>query len=124
MPQNNKTKTVIRDPSPTVPVLKKLCLSMICAAIFIRFLPMYPLDELKDDYFVESTSLTYKFCYLTIVTTLVRFKYYFAWMFADATCNNAGIGFNGYDERGNAKWDKVSNIDILKFEVSVKYIFK
>lgn len=76
------------------------------------------MDEFKDDYFVERTSLTYKFWYLSVITTLVRFKYYFAWTFADATCNNAGIGFNGYDANGIARWDKFSNIDILKFEVS------
>lgn len=98
--------------------MKKVCLSMTCAAIFTRLVPVYPLDELKDDYFVEGTSLTYKFWYLGIVTSLVRFKYYFAWTFADATCNNAGIGFNGFDEKGNAKWDRFSNIDIFKFEVS------
>lgn len=109
---------MIRDPSPTKAVFKKVCLSLSCAIVFTRFLPLYPLDELKDDYFMESTSLTYKFCYLSVVTTLVRFKYYFAWTFADATCNNAGIGFNGYDQHGNAKWDRVSNIDIIKFEVS------
>lgn len=55
-----------------------------------------------------------------MVTTLIRFKYYFAWTFADATCNNAGIGFNGFDVNGNAKWDRFSNVDILKFEVSKK----
>lgn len=47
----------------------------------------------------------------------VRFKYYYAWIFADAICNNSGFGFNGYDERGNARWDAASNIDVYKFEV-------
>lgn len=109
---------MIRDPSPAVHVIKKVILSVICAVIFIKFLPLYPLDELKDDYFVERTSLTYKFWYLSVMTTLVRFKYYFAWTFADAICNNAGIGLNGYNEMGFERWDKFSNIDILKFEVS------
>lgn len=80
---------------------------------------MYPLGELKDDFFVEGTSVTYKFWYLSVVTTLIRFKYYFAWTFADAICNNSGIGFNGYDERGGAKWDRFSNVDIVKFEASI-----
>jgi lysophospholipid acyltransferase 1/2 len=30
----------------------------------------------------------------------------------------AGLGFNGYDESGNAKWDLINNADILTIEVS------
>lgn len=52
-----------------------------------------------------------------LATMLIRFKYYYAWMFADAICNNSGLGFNGYDERGHAQWDLTSNVDIYKFEV-------
>lgn len=48
---------------------------------------------------------------------LVRFKYYHAWIFADAICNNSGLGFNGYDENHQSRWDKVSNVDAFKFEV-------
>lgn len=51
-------------------------------------------------------------------TTLVRFKYYHAWILADAICNNSGLGFNGYDANNNPRWDGISNINILKFEVS------
>ncbi|KMQ93769.1 membrane-bound o-acyltransferase domain-containing protein 2 [Lasius niger] len=50
---------------------------------------------------------------------LVRFKYYHAWLFADAICNNSGLGFSGYDERGNAHWDLASNVDVYKFETSL-----
>ena len=28
-----------------------------------------------------------------------------------------GLGFNGYDENGKAKWNRVTNINILKVEV-------
>ena len=37
----------------------------------------------------------------------------------DSVNNTAGIGFNGYDDRGFPKWDQVSNIDPLVIEVSV-----
>lgn len=50
------------------------------------------------------------FCYLA--TLAVRCKYYLAWLLADAVCNNAGIGY-----RAPAKWDQVSNVDIIGFEV-------
>ena len=32
-----------------------------------------------------------------------------------------GLGFNGYDEKGHAKWDRITNISILKFEVTFLY---
>lgn len=60
-----------------------------------------------------------KMVYVIMSTTLVRFKYYHAWILADAICNNSGLGFNGYDENNNPKWDGISNINILKFEVIV-----
>ena len=41
---------------------------------------------------------------------------------AEAVNNMCGLGFNGYDENGNAKWNRVTNVNILKVEVTF-YIF-
>lgn len=61
-------------------------------------------------------------------TTVIRFKYYHAWLLADAICNNSGLGFNGYDKDGVAKWDMISNINVIGFEVSfrqtVAFVYK
>lgn len=54
---------------------------------------------------------------MMMATTVVRFKYYHAWLLADAICNNSGLGFNGYDDNGKSKWDLISNIDVISFEV-------
>ena len=40
-----------------------------------------------------------------------------AWVLADAVNNASGLGFNGYDANGNAKWDLVTNVRILDLEV-------
>lgn len=53
-----------------------------------------------------------------MATTVVRFKYYHAWLLADAICNNSGLGFNGYESDGNPKWDMITNINVISFEVS------
>jgi hypothetical protein len=68
--------------------------------------------------FLEQFSLPSKIMYIVIVTTICRFKYYHAWLLADAICNASGLGFNGYDAKGRARWDLISNVDVLKFEVS------
>lgn len=53
-----------------------------------------------------------------MMTMAVRFKYYFAWIFADAIVNNAGLGFNGFEESdGTQKWDMCTNIYVINFEV-------
>jgi lysophospholipid acyltransferase 1/2 len=43
-----------------------------------------------------------------------------AWTIGEAVNNASGLGFNGYDENGKAKWDLVTNIRILELEVNIK----
>ncbi|XP_012225902.1 lysophospholipid acyltransferase 6 [Linepithema humile] len=117
--KNTKEKEIILEPSPTLIVVKKVTMSLACAIIFITFIPTYPIQRVKEDGFLKNTSMLYKIWYLIVATMLVRFKYYYAWLFADAICNSSGLGFNGYDERGNANWDLISNVDVWKFETSV-----
>lgn len=66
-----------------------------------------------------STNFFTKFWFISMSTTVVRFKYYHAWLMADAICNNSGLGFNGFDEFGGEKWNLVTNINVISFEVSV-----
>lgn len=56
---------------------------------------------------------------MSMSTTIIRFKYYHAWLLSDAICNNSGLGFSGYEKDGNPKWDLISNINVLAFEVSL-----
>ena len=37
-------------------------------------------------------------------------------LLVESVSNVAGLGFNGFDEKGNEKWDLVTNIDIVKCE--------
>jgi len=40
----------------------------------------------------------------------------YAWS-GESVNTNAGLGFNGYDDRGIARWDLIDNADIAKVEV-------
>ena len=42
---------------------------------------------------------------------------------AEAVNNMCGLGFNGYDENGKAKWNRVTNVNILKVEVIFSFFF-
>lgn len=112
---NGKSQLVL-EPSPVKTVVKKVIGSFICAFIFMKFTKMYPLKNMKDEDFIENTSIPYKIWYAMMATTCTRFKYYHAWLLADAICNNSGLGFTGYDKDGNANWDLISNINVLGFE--------
>lgn len=109
---------IVMEPSPRVAVVKKLVLSLTCAAMFVTLIPFYSIQKVKEDNFLNS-SMIYKIWYLMVATMLVRLKYYHAWLFADAVCNNSGLGFNGFNEQGQAQWDLISNVDVFGFETSL-----
>jgi lysophospholipid acyltransferase 1/2 len=116
----NGTRITI-EPSPTKAVVKKVIGCLICAFVFMKFSTIYPIESLKDNDFSANTSFLYKFWFIMTSTTIVRFKYYHAWLLADAICNNSGLGFNGYDKDGNAKWDLISNINVVSFELATNF---
>lgn len=105
-------------PSPTWVVIKKVLASLLCALAFVIFIPLFPIERLKDNDFLRDTSMSYKIRYIMIAALLVRFKYYHAWIFADAICNNSGLGFSGYNEKGKPQWRATSNVDVFGFETS------
>ncbi|KAJ8676449.1 hypothetical protein QAD02_012236, partial [Eretmocerus hayati] len=117
--QTSKVNEIVLEPSPVKVVVKKVLASLLCAFVFVSLLPLFPIEKIKDDDFLGNTSMAYKYWYLTMATMLIRFKYYHAWIFADAICNNSGLGFNGYDEDGIARWDLVTNVDAFKFETAL-----
>ena len=59
----------------------------------------------------------YRIYYFYLSLGSQRAKYYIAWVLADAVNNASGLGFNGYDDDGNSKWDLVTNINIFALEV-------
>lgn len=75
----------------------------------------------SDETFLIESSIFSKIWFIIVITSLTRFKYYFAWTLADAVCNASGLGFSGYNERGDQEWNLLDNIDILRVEVSVSY---
>lgn len=107
------------EPSPTKAVIKKITASLTFAVLFVSFSSLYPIQRVKEQDFLDNTTCAYKIWYLMNSMIFVRCKYYYAWLFADAICNNSGMGYNGRDENGNDRWDLISNVDPIKFELSL-----
>lgn len=51
-----------------------------------------------------------------LVVVVYRFKYYFAWAVSEAGLIFSGFCFNGFDDKGEARWDRYSNTRIRKVE--------
>lgn len=66
-----------------------------------------------------SSPLWYRLYILYVTAICQRSRFYFLWVFADAANNASGLGFNGYNEDGRAKWDLVTNIYPVKLEVNL-----
>uniref|UniRef100_A0A1B6C2P6 Uncharacterized protein n=1 Tax=Clastoptera arizonana TaxID=38151 RepID=A0A1B6C2P6_9HEMI len=114
--RNSNSRKLVLEPSPRPEVVKKILCSIVCAAFFATFLSSFPVQRVKDEDFLEGRTALYQLGFLSIATVLIRFKYYHAWLFSDAVCNLSGLGFHGYNVDGTARWDLVTNVDILKFE--------
>lgn len=77
----------------------------------------YIIFGVLDEKFLYETPIYSKIWFIIVITSLTRFKYYFAWTLADAVCNASGFGFTGYNEKGEQEWNLLDNIDILGVEV-------
>lgn len=47
-----------------------------------------------------------------------RSKYYGVWTLTDGACILSGLGYNGVDSNGRARWDRVTNIHPHELEVA------
>ncbi|GAV08453.1 hypothetical protein RvY_18138 [Ramazzottius varieornatus] len=103
-------------PSPLWPVTRKVLTAAALCYLHITLVAAVPLELLTDDAVVSKLSFFQLMFYILIATTFIRLKYYLAWLLSDAVANASGLGFNGYDELGKARWDLVSNVDIIEVE--------
>lgn len=65
---------------------------------------------------MEESSLAYRLFYYNLSMTFYRFRYYSAWELADASIRACGAAYNGRDEKGNAKWDRIESLNLVKIE--------
>ncbi|BES92546.1 MBOAT, membrane-bound O-acyltransferase family [Nesidiocoris tenuis] len=105
-----------KEPSPTLEVLKKVVISILCAILYTVVYPYFPITRLKSEEFFL-LSIPQQIMYMYVSTTTTRFKYYHAWTLAEAICNSSGLGFSGYGSNNEEKWDLCNNVDIKSFEL-------
>ncbi|GBB99659.1 hypothetical protein RclHR1_00360008 [Rhizophagus clarus] len=104
-------------PNGFIPAMSKLCFGIFFILCIVTFGNNYPMDWTLSEEF-KNISFFNKLLYIQIASFCARLKYYIVWLLAEGACILSGLGFNGYDERGDAKWDRVSNIDIIAYETA------
>ncbi|XP_077978563.1 membrane-bound glycerophospholipid O-acyltransferase 2-like [Glandiceps talaboti] len=111
---NGKEVVVYNDPPVAATVFRKLLTGCIIGVIVFYSSLYYPIiGNVSEE--IKASSIFYRILYLEISIKTMQFKYIFAWTIADAICNSSGLGFNGYNEHGEPKWDLVTNVRIIPF---------
>lgn len=115
-------------PSATIPTLKPLLTSFVCLIWFVVGNSMFPfldtVDPQKNTPAIISSQLLSKpffsrLMYSTFSSWIVRYKYFFGWKNAEGANNIWYVGFEGFNEKGEALgWGAANNMDIFAFETA------
>ncbi len=95
-------------------------LNWIWAFIFIGVnlsltrLGFYPEWVLDPEFAKEP--FWWKMVWLDIVSFNIWTKYYIPWTFQNGNVHASGYCYNGLDNKGNHKWDKVIPLDVMRVE--------
>ncbi|CAD5114738.1 DgyrCDS3779 [Dimorphilus gyrociliatus] len=122
--QKTESSDVIKiekEPSPNRVVVKNVILAFTCIGITMSLASWYPKTLMVDENFVINHNFVYRTLICILVVFLARSKYYFGWKLGEATNNAAGLGFNGYDEKNNAKWNLIENVNIPAIEFATSF---
>ncbi|XP_043478144.1 lysophospholipid acyltransferase 1-like isoform X2 [Leptopilina heterotoma] len=103
----------------TFVALKKAIYGYLPVIAVYPILNVYKIENLLDTKFMETSSYTYQLWYMNMLVSVKRFQYYYAWIIAEAICNNAGFGLNGLDENNKPRMDLLTNINIWKLETAI-----
>ncbi|XP_031574563.1 lysophospholipid acyltransferase 2-like isoform X2 [Actinia tenebrosa] len=114
-----------KEPSSLVPVIEKSLTSLACLVIYFKFAPSFSPILNTDEEFIATHSFLWRLMFAWFSMVTLRMRYYFAFKGAEAVNNLVGLGFSGYDEKGQPLWNGMLHANILKveFPLNMKMIF-
>ncbi|BDA41335.1 Lysophospholipid acyltransferase 2 [Coccomyxa sp. Obi] len=89
--------------------------ALVCLGVHFFFVQYLPVDIVLSDWY-NSQGMLKKMAVMWLTVVVYRFKYYFAWAVSEAALIFSGFCFNGYDDKGEARWDRYANTRIRKVE--------
>jgi lysophospholipid acyltransferase 1/2 len=108
-----KAKIHANGPSTILPWFLSLMAGLLFMAIFM----MFDSQSLLDSYIGDERNVLEKVFYSWLVAIVFRCRYYMAWKISESIGNSAGLGFSGYDEKGNPQWETSKNCQPIGFEL-------
>lgn len=107
-------------PSSTIPALKRLSLGLVYLVGYTALSPHISEEYLlTDDY--DKRDFWFRCMYLLVWGKFVLYKYVACWLVTEGVCILTGLGFNGYDENGEPKWDACANMKVWLFETTPRF---
>lgn len=110
-------------PSTIIPSLNCVCRALLCY-IGIYLSTIFPVMGYINtvQYTSKSNTFLYKAMYMFVSVTVVRFKYYFAWLMAEAGTISTGLAYNGINKSNHQiQWNRVSNVHIIAVETATNF---
>ncbi|KAI5803186.1 MBOAT, membrane-bound O-acyltransferase family-domain-containing protein [Geopyxis carbonaria] len=85
--------------------------------VFTKLSTIYSAEFALSDTYMEY-SFARRVWFIYVFGLVARLKYYGVWTLTDGACILSGLGYNGVDEKGNIKWDRVTNVNAWKLETA------
>ncbi|CAG8601371.1 12798_t:CDS:10 [Ambispora leptoticha] len=114
---DDEKKNLYYIPNGFYPAMQKLMFGLFWIALNMLMAKDFTIEWTLSEEF-KKRSFLYRFYYIQIAAFCARFKYYVVWLIAEGACILSGLGFNGYDDKGNVKWNRVTNIDVIAYETA------
>ncbi|EIE25092.1 membrane bound O-acyl transferase family protein [Coccomyxa subellipsoidea C-169] len=89
--------------------------ALICLGVHFFFVQYLPIDILNSEWYYK-LGMVARMSVMWLVVVVYRFKYYFAWAVSEAGLIFSGFCFNGFSDKGEARWDRYANTRIRKVE--------
>jgi lysophospholipid acyltransferase 1/2 len=122
-----RAKEHCHEPSPLYPSSIKAIKSLISLVIYMVLNYIVTLADIQGniritmscsiDGIEPALSIPLRLLLSYVLLFKTRCFYYFVFLISESICNASGLGFRGYDERGDAQWDLVQNVDIWEVEL-------
>ncbi|RCH97814.1 lysophospholipid acyltransferase [Rhizopus azygosporus] len=102
------------------PALMRLSKSFAFIAALVYLGPTYNFFQALQPAWSHK-SFWSKIFFIQLSAFLTRCKYYTVWYLSEGASILAGMGFNGYDQDGHPKWNRLTNVNVLYCEFAQSY---